>query len=88
MAHIKLPFQVVEVRHVQGKKDASKTYSIIGGVVVLPDSKQAYVELFTEGKHVYGPGHYTAELNLSVDQNKRFELRLVSISAPPVQKAA
>lgn len=87
MSSIKLPFQVVEVRHVQGKKDTSKTYSIVGGVATLPDGKQAYAELFTEGKHVYASGHYVIELNLSVDQNKRFELRLQNV-IPANQKAA
>lgn len=72
---MKIPFQLISVRHVQGKKDTSKTYSIIGGIVTLPDNSQGFAELFAEGKHVYQPGVYQVELKVSIDMNRRLELR-------------
>lgn len=53
---MKIPFQLINVRHLNGKKDTTKTYSIIGGIVTLPDGTQGFAELFAEGKHVYQPG--------------------------------
>lgn len=72
---MKIPFQLISVRHVQGNKDKSKTYSIIGGIVTLDGGVQGYAELFTEGKHVYQPGVYQVELKVSIDMNRRLELR-------------
>lgn len=84
---MKIPFQLISVRHVQGKKDTSKTYSIIGGIVTLPDNSQGFAELFAEGKHVYQPGVYQVELKVSIDMNRRLELRFDALHPANVKPA-
>lgn len=85
---MKIPFQLIGVRHVQGKKDTSKTYSIIGGIVTLPDHSQGFAELFAEGKHVYQPGVYQVELKVSIDMNRRLELRFDALHPANVKPSA
>ncbi|WP_018229269.1 hypothetical protein [Methyloversatilis universalis] len=84
---MKIPFQLISVRHVQGKKDTSKTYSIIGGIVTLEGGLQGFAELFAEGKHVYQPGVYQVELKTSIDMNRRLELRFEALHPANVKPA-
>lgn len=84
---MKIPFQLISVRHVQGKKDTSKTYSIIGGIVTLDGGVQGFAELFAEGKHVYQPGVYQVELKVSIDMNRRLELRFDALHPANVKPA-
>lgn len=83
-----IPFQLINVRHLNGKKDTTKTYSIIGGIVTLPDGTQGFAELFAEGKHVYQPGVYQVEMKVSIDMNRRLELRFDALHPANVKPAA
>lgn len=84
---MKIPFQLISVRYVQGKKDTSKTYSIIGGIVTLDGGVQGFAELFAEGKHAYQPGVYQVELKVSIDMNRRLELRFDALHPANVKPA-
>lgn len=89
MAHLKLPAQIIEVRHVDGKADKTKKYTMVGAVITLPDGKQGYAEMLLSDTHHYTPGQYIVELDVSIDRDKRLGLRASGFVAPaPVQKQA
>jgi hypothetical protein len=87
MSQLKLPFQVVEVRHVSGRQDASKKYTVVGGLITLPDGKQGYAELMMSDTHHLTPGQYQCGLDVQIDRDRRLTLRCTGFTAVPAKAA-
>lgn len=85
MSQIKLAFQVVEVRHVDGKQDKSKKYTIVGGLITLPDGKQGYAEMLLSDTHHLTPGQYVCGLDVQIDRDRRLTLRCTGFTAAPAK---
>lgn len=87
MSQIKLPFQIVEVRHVDGRQDKSRKYTIVGGLITLPDGKQGYAEMLLSDTHHLTPGHYVCGLDVQIDRDRRLTLRCTGFTAAPAKAA-
>lgn len=82
---LQLPFELMTFRAVQGKKDPTKTYTIVEGIVTLPDGQRAFCEGFLSGAFQYTPGNYAMTVTLSVNRDRRLEARIDSVR--PIQAA-
>lgn len=68
---MKLQIQVLQAKTIQGRKDPSKNYTIVEGLVTLPDGKQSFAECFLQGTQHFVPGSYELELEIRVDRQTR-----------------
>lgn len=84
---MKLAFDLMNFRHVQGRKDATKTYTIVEGIVTLPNGMRSFCEAFLADRKSFAPGPHAMDLELSVNRDRRIEARVDSI-VPVVQQAA
>lgn len=90
---MKLPINVLNAKSITGRKDTSKTYTIVEGLVTLPDGKQSFAECFLQGTQHFVPGNYELDLEIRVDrQTRRIVAQAVTIlpmrQAPAAQRAA
>lgn len=85
MSHIKLAFQVLEVRHIDSKQDKSKKYTIVGGLITLPDGKQGYAEMLLSDTHHLTRGQYVCGLDVQIDRDRRLTLRCTGFTAAPAK---
>lgn len=85
---MRYPFELTRSRNVQGRKDPSRTFTIIEGLITLPDNKRVYTEGLIERQDC-APGQYAIELDIDTDRNHRLTVYvrgLQPVAAP--QKAA
>ena len=85
---MRFPFELTRARNIQGRKDPSRTFTIIEGLITLPDNKRVYTEALIQRQDC-APGQYAIELDIDTDRNRRltvFVRGLHPVSAP--QKAA
>lgn len=75
---MQLDFDLMNARHVQGKKDASKTYTIIEGVITLPNGMRSFAEAFLNERKSFAPGPHSVELEIGVNRDRRIEARITS----------
>lgn len=83
----RLPLEIINYRHVNGKTNG-KSYTIVEGVVRLGPAQQSICEAFLEGTHHFQPGRYELVLSLGVNQQKRIEARVLRVEPIQQQKAA
>lgn len=84
---LKLKLELLNARHVQGRKDPSRYYTIVEGIVTLPSGMRSYAEAFLQDRKAFSPGPHVLEVDINVDQNKRITARCVTCY-PEAAKAA
>jgi hypothetical protein len=83
---IALPFDLFKYRNINGKKDTTKTYTIVEGTVLLPSGERAFCEAFLQNTQHFQPGMYVMNLELMVErETRRVGARVVSILPQRVQ---
>lgn len=90
---IKLPFEMFSYRCINGKKDTTKTYTIIEGVVMLPNGQRASTEALLQGTQHFQPGMYDMHAEIVVErQTRRVGLMVRAVlpqrAAAPARAAA
>ena len=80
---IKTKFQLVGVKTRPGQRGP---WSVVDGVIVLPDGSQATCEFILDGQVLAQPGMYDVTLVIGTDRNKRLavyvnDLKPVAASA-------
>lgn len=70
-ADLVLPFDLFKYRNINGKKDPSKTYTIVEGTVLLPSGERAFCEAFLQNTQHFGPGMYDMHCDVIVDRETR-----------------
>lgn len=68
---IELPFDLFKYKNIQGKKDPSKTFTIVEGTVLLPSGERAFCEAFLQNTQHFQPGMYVMHLDLIVEREGR-----------------
>lgn len=85
---LKLPLDLLNHRHIQGRKDPSRTFTIVEGIVVLPNGSKAYCEFFINDRKAFQPGPYVVEMEVRVDQNRRLVAQVTQCYPNTAAKAA
>lgn len=75
---MQLDFDLMNARHVQGKKDLTKTYTIIEGVITLPNGMRSFCEAFLNERKEFRAGPHRVELEIGVNRERRIEARITS----------
>ena len=83
---MRFPFELIKSRNIQGRKDPSRFFTIIEGMVTLPENKRVYMESIIQRQDL-APGHYAMELDIDTDRNRRLTIFVRSLT-PVQQKAA
>lgn len=65
---LKQKFQLVSVKTRQGQRGP---WSVVEGVIQLPDGTQATCEFIMDGQVIAQPGMYELTLVIATDRNKR-----------------
>lgn len=86
---IKTKFQLVGVKTRPGQRGP---WSVVDGVIQLPDGSQATCEFIMDGQVLAQPGMYDLTLVIATDRNKRLavyvnELKPAAASPRPAQSA-
>lgn len=67
---MRYPFELLNFRNVQGRKDPARYYTIIEGMMTLGD-RRIFVEAFLNDRRAYSPGNYAIEVDLDSDRQRR-----------------
>lgn len=85
---IKTRFQLVGVKTRPGRRGP---WSVVDGVIVLPDGSQSTCEFIMDGQVVAQPGMYELTLVIVTDRNKRLAVYVTELkpasAARPAQSA-
>lgn len=84
---LKLKFELLNYRHIQGRKDPSRYFTILEGIASLPNGSRAFCECFLSDRKAYQPGPHVLELDVTTDQQRRLVARVVACY-PEAAKAA
>lgn len=68
---MRFPFELTSFRVIQGRKDPSRHFTIIEGLVTLPDNKRAFMEALLPDRQHFAPGNYAVEIALDTDRQRR-----------------
>jgi hypothetical protein len=84
---MRFPFELTtSPRIIRGRKDPSRFFSIIEGLVTFPDGKRAFMEALLPDQQVFAPGQYELEISLDTDRQRRLTAFVRALH--PRQKAA
>lgn len=68
---MRLPFELTSSRVIQGRKDPSRSFTIIEGLCTLPDNKRVFMEALLTDRQHFAPGQYAVEIALDTDRQRR-----------------
>ena len=84
---MQIPMDVMSVRHVAGKKDPSKRFSIINGIIVT-DGKRHFVEFFIDECKEATEGHNIVTCEFSASQDHRLAVTVKNVQPVRAKQAA
>lgn len=85
---MRLPFELTGHRNLNGRADATKRYTIVEGLVTLPDGRRLFMEGFLNDTHHYTPGPHAIELQMDVDRNRRLAIFVKAVAPVQVKQQA
>lgn len=69
---MRFPFELTTApRIINGRKDPSRSFTIIEGLLTLPDGKRVFMEALLPDRQHLQPGHYALEIALDTDRQRR-----------------
>lgn len=68
---MRFPFELTAFRVIQGRKDPSRSFTIIEGLITLPDGKRVFMEALLPDRQHFQPGNYACEIALDADRQRR-----------------
>lgn len=68
---MRFPFELTNSRILNGRKDPSRSFTIVEGLITLPDGKRAFMEALLADRQHFHPGNYQVEIALDTDRNRR-----------------
>lgn len=84
---MRFPYELTASRVIQGRKDPSRHFTIVEGLITLPDNKRVFMEALLPDRQHFVPGQYAVEVALDTDRNRRLTA-FVRALHPVQQKAA
>ena len=91
---MRFPFELTTVpRIINGRKDPSRSFTIIEGLITLPDGKRCFMEALLPDRQHFQPGNYAVEIALDTDRQRRLTayvrgLHAIQQQAAPAKVAA
>lgn len=83
---MRFPFELTSSRVIQGRKDPSRSFTIIEGLITLPDAKRVFMEALLPDRQHFQPGSYACEIALDADRSRRLTAFVRGLH--PVQQQA
>lgn len=77
---MRLPFELTGYRSLNGRADPGKRYTIVEGLVTLPDARRVFMEGFLNDTHHFTPGPHAIELQMDVDRNRRLAIFVKAVT--------
>jgi hypothetical protein len=85
---MQLHFDLMNARYIKGKKDVTKTYTIVDGVVTLPNGMRAFCEAFLNEHKAFQAGPHMLECEIEADRERRLVVRVVTCVPVAARQAA
>lgn len=85
---MRFPFELTQApRVINGRKDPSRSFTIIEGLITLADDKRVFMEALLPDRQHFAPGKYAVEIALDTDRQRRLTAYVRGLHAVE-QKAA
>lgn len=87
---LKLNLELLNYRHVQGRKDPSRTFTVVEGIAKLPNGARSFCEVFLGSRQDFQPGPHVLDLDIQVNRDRRITAQPLTITpaAPVAAKPA